>query len=411
MFGPLTFPHQNQKSNTLLKFDDDLDELSCCLLCDEKFCLTTQHEEMLLHLFNRHHLVIGDVNLIASMKSYLAYWRIRLASNPLTDFCSTVLMDTKPDGTSSKDEKFYLLADILPEDRLLREGLQQKRLEWVLDKQAEERDDRSFSRGCLFCRQEFAGSRAEYINHLSQQHNLQLGRPENLVFTDELLDTIKHKLDSLLCLFCEKLFRDRTVLKEHMRKKIHKRINPDNKLYDKFYVVNYLEMGKDWQQVQKEPDEFEISRRGNASGSEDNSDWSDWQDEESPSSAVVCLFCEKTGQHFNDITRHMADQHGFPFSENCDEEKLDFYQKVKLVNYIRGQVHRLCCMVCDKEHSSRQSLLVHMETSQHFTMPPSKLWDQPEYYFPTYEDDSFLCFLDNMADTDTAESTEKSGQI
>nr|CAD7416586.1 unnamed protein product [Timema poppensis] len=205
MFGPLTFPHQNQKSNTLLKFDDDLDELSCCLLCDEKFCLTTQHEEMLLHLFNQHHLVIGDVNLIASMKrynplsvpsNYLAYWRIRLASNPLTDFCSTVLMDTKPDGTSSKDEKFYLLADILPEDRLLREGLQQKRLEWVLDKQAEERDDRSFSRGCLFCRQEFAGSRAEYINHLSQQHNLQLGRPENLVFTDELLDTIKHKLDS-----------------------------------------------------------------------------------------------------------------------------------------------------------------------------------------------------------------------
>nr|CAD7202390.1 unnamed protein product [Timema douglasi] len=310
--------------------------------------------------------------------SYLAYWRIRLASNPLTDFCSTVLMDTKPDGTSSKDEKFYLLADILPEDRLLREGLQQKRLEWVLDKQAEERDDRSFSRGCLFCRQEFAGSRAEYINHLSQQHNLQLGRPENLVFTDELLDTIKHKLDSkkqrrvnmgcdlvadalatdtrapggleqgqmrlmaggffvlttlprscLLCLFCEKLFRDRTVLKEHMRKKSHKRVNPDNKLYDKFYVVNYLEMGKDWQQVQKEPDEFEISSRGNASGSEDNSDWSDWQDEESPSSAVVCLFCEKTGQHFNDITRHMADQHGFPFSENCDEEKLDFYQKVR----------------------------------------------------------------------------------
>nr|CAD7416585.1 unnamed protein product [Timema poppensis] len=286
-------------------------------------------------------------------------------------------------------------------------------------------------------------------------------------------------LASLLCLFCEKLFRDRTVLKEHMRKKSHKRVNPDNKLYDKFYIVNYLEMGKDWQQVQdllstpligetrskpefhfvltqKEPDEFEISRRGNASGSEDNSDWSDWQDEESPSSAVVCLFCEKTGQHFNDITRHMADQHGFPFSKNCDEEKLDFYQKalssevdtsfangqhpiicetdrfltpqlhlpgelsqamnylcgqVKLVNYIRGQVHRLCCMVCDKEHSSRQSLLVHMETSQHFTVPPSKQWDQPEYYFPTYEDDSFLCFLDNMADTDAAESTEKSGQI
>lgn len=31
-----------------------------------------------------------------------------------------------------------------------------------------------------------------------------------------------------------------------MRKKLHKRINPENKEYDRFYIVNYLEMGKTW---------------------------------------------------------------------------------------------------------------------------------------------------------------------
>lgn len=31
-----------------------------------------------------------------------------------------------------------------------------------------------------------------------------------------------------------------------MRKKQHKRLNPSNRDYDKFYVINYLEAGKSW---------------------------------------------------------------------------------------------------------------------------------------------------------------------
>lgn len=40
------------------------------------------------------------------------------------------------------------------------------------------------------------------------------------------------------------------MLKEHMRKKQHKRINPLNPEYDRFYLVNYLEVGKTWQALQ-----------------------------------------------------------------------------------------------------------------------------------------------------------------
>ena len=37
-----------------------------------------------------------------------------------------------------------------------------------------------------------------------------------------------------------------------MRKKSHKRLNPKNRVYDRFYVINYLELGKNWQVVQSE---------------------------------------------------------------------------------------------------------------------------------------------------------------
>lgn len=86
------------------------------------------------------------------------------------------------------------------------------------------------------------GNRHSYIFHLSEQHNLQLGRPENLVFVDELIEKIAATFEALKCLYCKKTFPDMFTLKEHMRKKIHKRINKRNKSYDKYYVKNYLNL-------------------------------------------------------------------------------------------------------------------------------------------------------------------------
>ena len=42
------------------------------------------------------------------------------------------------------------------------------------------------------------------------------------------------------------------VLKEHMRKKMHKKLNPKNKMWDRFYLVNYLESGKTWEDFCRE---------------------------------------------------------------------------------------------------------------------------------------------------------------
>jgi hypothetical protein len=35
-----------------------------------------------------------------------------------------------------------------------------------------------------------------------------------------------------------------------MRKKQHKRINPEDTEFDRFYIINYLEVGRDWRQIQ-----------------------------------------------------------------------------------------------------------------------------------------------------------------
>lgn len=36
---------------------------------------------------------------------------------------------------------------------------------------------------------------------------------------------------------------------DHMRKRNHREVNPKNHYYDKFYIINYLELGKRWLDV------------------------------------------------------------------------------------------------------------------------------------------------------------------
>ncbi|KAK7791500.1 hypothetical protein R5R35_008853 [Gryllus longicercus] len=385
IFGPLKFPDTSSKT-TLETFAFNGDCMTCCILCDSSFMLPEQKDSLLMHMFKTHKFVIADVDNIACLKSYADYWRTRFAEKPLPYFCTTMLCDT--DNGSGAKEEYFLLSDIVPEDKLLREGLQKKRLEWILDVQAKERET-PISRSCIMCRLHFEGRRADYFTHLHEKHNLHLGSPENLVFTDKLLDAVENMMEKLQCIFCEGYFKERNILKEHMRKKQHKRINPNNKSYDRFYVVNYLEMGKNWQEVQDERDEPDVL--------DDRTDWSDWE-EENVEPKIVCLFCDEGRSNFEDTLDHMSQSHGFQYKDICSSYNLNFYQQIKLVNYIRLQMYNLKCSYCDKAFGIKKELLVHMTEENHYKIPESAVWDQPEYYFPTYENDSFLCHLDDTQD-------------
>ncbi|XP_006810291.1 zinc finger protein 277-like [Neolamprologus brichardi] len=139
-----------------------------------------------------------------------------------------------------------------------------------------------------------AVSRSSLLNHMAREHSFSIGLPDNIVYCSEFLDTLQDKLDSLQCLYCEKTFRDKTTLKDHMRKKAHRRINAKNHEYDRFYVINYLELGKTWEEVQSE-DDRELA-------DDEDDDWSDWQAH--PVSAV-CLFCDHQSETLEQIYAHM----------------------------------------------------------------------------------------------------------
>lgn len=304
-------------------------------------------------------------------------------------FCTTMLLDNKPDGTKSKNEEYYLLSDVLPEDKELRTNLQQTKLENLLERHQFEREDKTYVRECLFCRYVSTTTRASYLNHLYEKHNFHIAKPDNLIFIDELVNTVAQKLDKLQCIYCEGLFKDRTILKEHMRKKGHKRINPDNKEYDKYFLVNYV---GDKQKSNSKPrcnkNRNQTMDFDNDSNVDSDPDWSEWTEENGP--LITCLLCEHAETEYENILDHMERKHLFSFTTVTN--KLNFYHKVKIVNFIRRQVHLKQCLTCELKFEDSVNLQKHLFESKHFDLKKSD-WDQPEYYFPTYEDDLFLCFI------------------
>uniref|UniRef100_A0A3P9AV38 Zinc finger protein 277 n=1 Tax=Maylandia zebra TaxID=106582 RepID=A0A3P9AV38_9CICH len=151
---PLCFPDQPADISSPPGVQCPGSEPLVCLFCSESVP-PPRKDVLLRHLLMEHKLVIADVKLIADVPKYLLYWKGRFLEQPLTDFCSVI----KTNSTAQSQEDYFLLCDVLPEDRVLREKLQQKRLEEVLEQQQKERDDSSFHRLCMFCSEEFTGNR------------------------------------------------------------------------------------------------------------------------------------------------------------------------------------------------------------------------------------------------------------
>ncbi len=229
--APLTFPERK----SMFLFDQERDMV--CLICDDTFCHPREEQDFLKHLLLEHKFVIGDVHLISDLPSYVAYWKNKFSQPKVvvTNHCITMKM--RMEGDESETDYFFL-SDVQGEDKELRMHLQMKKLEHVLEVQERERRDTSFKKSCFFCRTVFEGSHSKLLDHMAFDHHFSIGQPDNLVYIDELLDILEDKLNGLVCIFCEKVFKSRDVLKEHMRKKNHKKINPRNASYDKYYLVS-----------------------------------------------------------------------------------------------------------------------------------------------------------------------------
>ena len=76
-----------------------------------------------------------------------------------------------------------------------------------------------------------------------------------------------------------------------------------------------------------------------------------------------------------------------------------------MINFIRRSVHLNTCIGCGERFADREALLSHMTWSSHHTPGSSADWDQPQYYFPTYENDNLLCGLEEAEADRESEDT------
>ncbi|KAF2078570.1 hypothetical protein CYY_000070 [Polysphondylium violaceum] len=391
--GTCTTDSESESENTpIVKFN--------CLLCNH---FETESRFILEHLFHQHQFVIADVNHVANLSSYLDHWKKQMNGKDLKEY--TTVIQTQPTQSQPVTD-YYLLSDILPEDQDLRRKLQIERLNFVLNQQHLERINPDFSSVCPMCPVVFKGDRSAVSAHLLDQHNFNIGLSDNLVNINELLDIIREKTIENQCLFCEKTFKSPSVLKLHMKKKKHTRLNPLNTVYDRFYLLNYLEPGKSWEDLKKEDEEDNDNQLNNVelmqqaqnelNGQHHITHWDDWTENSDEDAymdeSAVCLFCTEQFENSDIAFDHMNVIHSFNFDQIRKEWKLDYYDSMKVLNFIRRQIYQLVCCYCGHQFQDANSLYAHLAAdTQHCGVKKNNpKWADPQYLFPTYENDSIL---------------------
>ncbi|KAJ1800918.1 hypothetical protein LPJ59_000708 [Coemansia sp. RSA 2399] len=331
--------------------------------------------ELTKHLRDAHGLAFKSLSHMALMlQRYLDAWAERL-----------------PTGQGAIDEAA---------DKEIRDRVQRENLDVVLAKQAaERRTEAQNPRKCLFCKL-VCDNRASLFRHGFREHNFNIGLPDNLVGVAEFLQILEAKLQGLQCLYCEKTFTSAAVLRKHMRKKKHFKISAHNRLYDRFYVVNYVEPGKSWEAIEAE----------NACADSDTDDrkddsWADWDDKvELPATSLLDAHVALSAA---DCCAYMRAEYAFDIDAIRRDRSLDFYRTVVLVNYIRHSTANRTCFACTQTFETDQALAKHFKQSGAAHLQPpadgADVWDRKEFLKPAVEDDPLLLAFDDDDDEDGAD--------
>ncbi|KAF7724593.1 hypothetical protein EC973_000901 [Apophysomyces ossiformis] len=295
------------------------------------------------HLRSVHHIVFKNLHhMYMALDAYLSRWATELVRKPLVEYGYE---DVEENGVYIVDPDKCVL------DKEIRDEMQREKLNEVLKTQQHERDYESkLSRKCLFCK-------------IVNENRLQ-------------------------CLYCEKTFTSPAVLRKHMRKKKHFKIAAKNRQYDRFYVINYLEPGKNWENFEHDNYESDEERRDES--------WADWEEEEAE--PTMCLFDDHVFPSPKEALEHMKESHGFDLSAVRREKDLDFYKVIVLINYIRHQSSLCKCFSCGESAEDLLLLAAHMQQKnciRNFVSADADFWKDPRYLLPTYENDPLLTGFDD----------------
>lgn len=162
-------------------------------------------------------------------------------------------------------------------------------------------------------------------------------------------------------------------------------------------MINYLEDVPKAEKLSKDDEEEENLELAEACVPDN--EFIDWLENEE---YIYCLFCKVKETSLEVMCDHMQSVHNFNMRREI--ENMDFYKRIKSINYIRKQIYHRKCSYCDELFKDVYDLRTHMNNEKHYKIPDEKIFNQPEYYFPTFENDALLYLID---DNDTCDGKEE----
>ncbi len=144
-----------------------------------------------------------------------------------------------------------------------------------------------------------------------------------------------------------------------MRKKKHLQLRADCTQYDRFYLSNYVhytpaaaasgasdgDSGESFYScsfivslcVARLLTKCADEEASGATAIPADDNWDDWTDDATVA-GVLCLFCDKNFPSSTLCVDHLRLAHQFDLATMIDEWKLDFFARIKLINYVRRAV-------------------------------------------------------------------------
>ncbi|CAK5012968.1 unnamed protein product [Meloidogyne enterolobii] len=208
-----------------------------------------------------------------------------------------------------------------------------------------------------------------YVEHWRQQFNTckiedvfpKIIPEEGHPLHGKVIEYIEHLRDKMTrneCIYCEKTFADRITLMDHMRKKNHKEVNPKNNYYDKDTMPSFMD-----------------------SDEEEEDSWEEFEQDNTDEDLLgLCLFCDHANIELDEIVEHMKDDHKFDIFAYIDEQKMELYDRMKFVNFIRKQTYNT--------RSPTKELKV-------AEIPDREEWDKDEHLVPMFGNDHLLWMLES----------------
>ena len=339
-----------------------------CIYCDYE---SNDALTILKHLMDSHNFCINCISGLAMLPNYLEYWRIHAPPLIEKDFYGKKRQTIDPENQ---------------EEMSIRSALHKIRLERIMIEHEQERTVVHENIPCIFCNKTFTGTWQQYLQWLFDVHSFNPGRPANLVFIPELIEYLRKLISNHQCIHCYQKFPNAQQLRNHMKKKPHGKI-PNEKKFDRYYMVNYLEEGRNWHDIEKEGEvEFHDEDLEHAGEG--------LEFDEPEIDETKCLICDAVLCDPTECVRHMHSCHNFDFQTIRKILGKDFYHLVRFVNYARQMKIDHKCFICGEKIEG--DYIEHIQSHTNITPHDiSTILNDDRFLKPVIDGDPLLTILED----------------